>query len=430
MRLLGTLWRALGSTRLAVILLAVLLLTLVLGGLFPQMPAGSDAQGPWVDAVTLRYGAATSLVRSLGLFDAFRSPWFLALLSALLLSLLSCTVRRLPGLWRSLDRPQAIARHEAFYEGFAYSAEWQVSSVEEGLAAAQVALARHRYRSRVEWGESATHASIHAEQGRWSQVGTLVSHLAAVALICAIAARPVLGWQESRVTLLPEQVHALGPRCPVEVMAGSPVVARHPDGQPKEYQVPLTLLEDNEIVVTRSVRLNHPLSYHGLSFHLQGLGPAVQVTAPEGTFGVALTGGQPQDVSLPQAGLSLNMALQPDEGTLFVEALTAGGDTLGSGTVVDGQKIEVAGIPLAFSLSEYTVWQVSHDPTVALALVAGFLMVGGMAVSLWIPFRQVWLRVDRDRVQMVGAGEFTVDRFETLADASSCGGLLEGESSG
>jgi hypothetical protein len=37
-------------------------------------------------------------------------------------------------------------------------------------------------------------------------------------------------------------------------------------------------------------------------------------------------------------------------------------------------------------------------------------------VSLWAPYRRVWLRVDGVRAQMVGAGDFVGD-FELLADA-------------
>jgi hypothetical protein len=72
--LLPSLWRALGSTRLALILLTLLLLTSLLASLLPQMPADSATREPWLAAVELRYRATTDLLHTLGLFDAYWDP--------------------------------------------------------------------------------------------------------------------------------------------------------------------------------------------------------------------------------------------------------------------------------------------------------------------------------------------------------------------
>jgi len=80
-RLLRNLWQALGSIQLAATLLAVLLLASLLASLFPQMPADPSAHESWLAAVALRYGPVTQLLHALDLFDAYRAPWFLALLA-------------------------------------------------------------------------------------------------------------------------------------------------------------------------------------------------------------------------------------------------------------------------------------------------------------------------------------------------------------
>ena len=77
-RWLHNLWRGLGSTRLAAVLLAAVLLTSLLASLFPQVPVNPAAHEPWLAAVALRYGDATSLFRALGLFDADRPDRHLA----------------------------------------------------------------------------------------------------------------------------------------------------------------------------------------------------------------------------------------------------------------------------------------------------------------------------------------------------------------
>jgi cytochrome c biogenesis protein ResB len=103
---------------------------------------------------------------------------------------------------------------------------------------------------------------------------------------------------------------------------------------------------------------------------------------------------------------------------LLVEAMTEHGTLLGSGTVTDGQEINAGGTPISFTVSPYSVWQVSRDPTFALAVMSAALLLVGTVVSLWIPHRRLWLRVDGQAAQMVGAGDFGRDfagAFEALA---------------
>lgn len=434
---MGKLWRFLGSRRLSAILLAMLLLASVLASLLPQMPSDPAAREPWLAAVQLRTRTATGLLHTLGWFDAYHAPWFLALLVALLLNTLICTVQRLPGLWKVLTRPPVATRPDAFYEGFAHRAEWPVLSVEAGSAAAGDMLARHRYRPHVERDERASSASLYAERGRWTQAGTLVSHLAGMLLVASVLARPALSWQETGVVLMPGQIYApeRGPTIGVE--AGQLSIERHPDGQPRNYAVPMTILLDGSPERIQVARINHPLTFRGIAFHLQGYGPAVQVATPDRTYDLAFAEGQTRELVLPDADVTLRVAYQPvgalpgeaDQDAIFVEAISAHGTLLGSGIVADGTELIVQGVPVTLALSSYTTWQVSHDPTFGLAVGTACLMVAGIVVSLWVPERRVWMRIDGRSTRMVGAGEFDGE-FEALAQEMADACRPEEESDG
>jgi cytochrome c biogenesis protein len=392
----------LGSSRLTLLLLAALLLTALLASLFPQMPAGAENRMPWLEAVTLRHGRATPVLHTLGIFDAYHSPWYVALLAGLILNAAACTLQRLPRLWHSLTRPPHAVRPQAFYQGFAHQYEWPMPHLEVGSAEIQYALRQRRYRLYVDPGDACTH--IYAERGRWAQAGTLLTHLSAIILVFAVTARPALGWQSTGVTLLPGEAHTVDLSPPLTVRAGDLQIKRHPGGQPSDYQVPLAVLEGSS-AITETVRINHPLTHRGVAFHLQGYGPAVRVRAPEGSFDLAISGGQAAEVVLPQAGLTLRLAPQTERGTIFIETLDAQGAVLASGTVVAGQPVLVGMTPVRFDLGRFTVWQVSHDPTFGLALAAACLMLAGTVISLWVPWRRLWLRLDAQAARMVGSGD-------------------------
>ncbi len=401
------LWRILGSRHLAVILLAVLLLALLLVTLFPRMPAEPGSQEVWSEAANLRYGPVTGLLTKLGMFRAPPTWWFLALLSALLLNTLICTIQRAPRLWRSLAKPPTVQRPEVFYQSFAHHAEWALGSPDQGLAAVRDILVRHHFRVQIEHDEASGGASLYAERGRWSQIGTLVSHVAALFLALAVACRPVLGWQEGNLTLLPGEVHRIGHEYGLEMRAGQLV-----SGQ--QLEVPL-VVSNGTSAITQTVRINQPLTFRGVKFHLQGYGPAVQISAPEGSFGAALGGSQTHQITLPAAGLTLRVGHRPEGDALFVEALTVDGALLGSGSVDHGHRLEIAGIPITFLSTDYTVWQVSREPTFGIAVTSAVLLLVAVVISLWVPYRRLWYRVDDEgRARMVGAGDWARE-FDAIA---------------
>lgn len=416
------LWRMLGSRQLAVILLIALLLALSFGSLFPQMPAELSSQEPWLEAVDLRYGPATGFLEKVGVFETYRSFWFLALLAALLLNTLICTVQRLPGLWRSLTEPSVIQKPEAFFQSFAHRAEWMLGSLDQGLAVVQHALMRHRFQPQVARDETNGCVSLYAERGRWSQVSTLVSHAVAMLLVIAVVCRPAFGWQESNLTLLPGEGTRIGHGTSLDIRAGQLITE-------PQLGASLAVWADTS-AISYTVRINHPLTFRGVTFHLQGYGPAVQITSPEGIFGAAISGSQAEQVTLPEAGLTLRVAHRPEEGALFVEVLAADGALLGSGNVAPGQEIDIEGIPIAFSLTNYTVWQVSRDPTFGPAVVSAVLLLGAVVISLWVPYRRLWVRVDAEgRAWMVGAGDWTKE-FDIIATEIAHIGYPQGESDG
>jgi cytochrome c biogenesis protein len=424
-KLMRRLWRALGSNRLAAFLLAALALASLLASLLPQMPAEPELQAAWLSAAELRYGWASGPLRALGLFDAYHAAWYLALLAALLLNTLACSLQRLPRLWRRLNRPPAVRRAPAFYQSFARRATWPLAGWQAGSTAAQRCLLRRRYKLYVEQDETTGVAQLYAERGRWTQAASLLSHLAVLLLLLAITARPALSWQQDDVLLLPDRPQGVGLDATLIAQSGPLTISRYPGGQPRSYAVDLALMSQGFPRLSRRVAINQPLTYQGISFHLQGYGPAVHLETPAGTLDLAFVGEEIQDVELPGTGLRLRLAYRPEGEPFYVQVLDQDGTSLGSGTVADGQEIVVQDTPISFTLTRYTLWQVSHDPTFGLALGAAGLLLAGTLLPLWLPYRRLWLWFDGQAGQMVGNG-LSDGAFEALVAEITAGCSPEG----
>lgn len=94
MRALAWIWRKLTSTRLTLVLIAVLGVLCVLGLVLPQAPDlrfGSREYFDWVDGL----GPWAQILGLLGFLDIFESPWLIAAGALLAINCLACVVKRL-----------------------------------------------------------------------------------------------------------------------------------------------------------------------------------------------------------------------------------------------------------------------------------------------------------------------------------------------
>jgi hypothetical protein len=106
----------------------------------------------------------------------------------------------LPRLWRALSRRPVIVRPDAFYLGTAHRAEWPVSSLLDGLAAAQEGLARRRYRVHIKKDDGHGLGAGHVGPllGLGPEGDLDADHLAGLHAVLAPAATPGLAGSRGR----------------------------------------------------------------------------------------------------------------------------------------------------------------------------------------------------------------------------------------
>ena len=114
-------WRGLTSVRFALALIGFLALASLAGVLIPQLPIemrnNPEAVAAWLALQEQRFGFLADPMDRLGLFEVFRSPWFLGGLALLVASVCVCTANRLPPIWRNVLHPQTRVPDDYFAAG-------------------------------------------------------------------------------------------------------------------------------------------------------------------------------------------------------------------------------------------------------------------------------------------------------------------------
>ncbi len=427
------LWRFLGSIRLAVVLLSAVALGALLGTLFPQLTpntaADPAASARWLAAAQEKYGFLFGLYRTLGLFDVYHSPWFVALIAALVLNTVVCTIDRLRVLWRAVTARPRIEQVVSFYERLPNCASLGVTSVEQGEKALRRVLGRY-YRVLVERRSGTIY--LFAERNRLARLATLVTHTSLVLLVLGFLWSGWGGWRERAVALGPGQVYDVGHGQSFAVRSDGLEIERYPSGQPSDYRAHLAVLENGTEVMHKTVRVNDPLTYRGISFYLYSYGPAAQVRATDAegrTVPLQIGSGQGnvsdevtlnfagegdgQEIVVPSRDLTLRLVFYYQEPSLFVQATRHGeAKPFGAGSIRAGESLKIEGVTFEFALDRYIVLQVVHDPGFKLVILAGFLVMGGLIVSLYFPHKRLWARVTADELRLAGRTERDAVGFE------------------
>lgn len=262
LRCLG-LW---SSSKLAFPLLTALMLGAIAGTLLPQRPATRDETllTLWQNAVTARYGGYTRIFDALGLFDVFRSAWFLGLVAALLLNIMVCTTTRLRSIWRALTRngvviTDALLMHcEARFSVIAKEPDFAVKTITGNLKRAGF---RVLYREHDE----GTH--IYAERHSLVRLGTVLVHGSIILIVLAATWGQLKGWRIEALPLPPGAA-------PIVEQGGFQLrgdgfeIIPYPEGSARDFRAQIAVLEAGETMYTGTIRINAPLSYRGVGIYL------------------------------------------------------------------------------------------------------------------------------------------------------------------
>jgi len=415
-------WRGLGSVRLALVLFLILGLSSIVGTIVPQ---GADPA-----VYQQRYGeGALKLLSFLGLEDLFHSWWFIAILSLLSMNLLICSFQRLPSLWKVLRAPDikiepGREKDLPFQRSFPILAENPRPLVDEVFW-------KKGYQIRSEGGTFPLY--LVASKGRWSRMGPYVVHLSVLFVLLGATWGALFGFRG--YLNLPEgetaDSFALQGGKGWKKMGFSlrcdDFEASYYEGtrRPKDYRSQLSVIEGEKEVLTKTVRVNDPLSYQGINIYQSSFGNTRQVRSVtlsledlsrneslqikarvgsphrvEGTdYSVQVTRFLP-DFALDERFLAFSRSDEFNNPAALIEVRR--GDRPLLHTWVFAKPLPFHGMGekgnlhvglIDFEAIQFTGLQVNYDPGVPLVWAGFALMILGLMASLLVTERRIWIQM-------------------------------------
>lgn len=419
--LAGWVYRILRSKLLGVLVILAMALLTLLGTLIAQAPssAASDpaAAAAWLESMRPRYGGWTTVLDVLGLFRVWTSPVFLGTVVLLALSIVACTVHRLPQLWNRATSPR-VHVSDNFFEHAQYRAELTLPMAPDAAVAhvARVLQAR-RYRLIPDDRLVDPVAGTYADRFRWGPFGTGIAHGAMVVILAAFAVSAFTGFEENLDIAVGETI-PVGHGTGLTVTAESFQDSYDDQGRPIDYVSHLVVSRDGQLLAERDVRVNTPLVVDGTAFHQASFGIAAGVRITDDAGSTLFQGSVPLKWQsnderyaigkVTPEGTSLEVLVVTPASGAADAAISAGSAVFEVYEVATGEKLVVlpadqgetvsgAGLSLTFEREQrYTGIIARQDPGSLWMWIGSALLVLGMTATFTFRHRRLWVRARPD----------------------------------
>ena len=418
-------WSFFSSVKLTIVLLIIMAIVSILGTLIPQ------EQGAREFARTLS-PAMFRVFAALDLFDMYHSPWFRVLIGCLSLNLVICSVDRFPGTWRRFRTQPKPDRGKPF-EDLPEERSFLLQGTLQETAGRIDRHLQSRY-SKVRKKEAIPHYFFSGEKGRYAHFGVYLVHLSVLLILIGALVGSFFGFEAYVNIVEGEQINkvmlrkTMKPlRLDFDVRCDSFTVDFYKNGSPKEYRSELSFSVNEKEVQKKSVLVNHPTEFMGVTFYQASYGTtpgklvrlkisrspvetAVWNMEVEAGKPVSLPGGEGKfrviDVrgDIMNVGPAVLISLMPDQGPeakfwVFKDQEAARKRL--PGPMLKSPKFNPSAFkPYTFFLEGvgtryYTGLQVSRDPGVWIVWIGFFVMVAGLFVTFYTSHRRIWVRASR-----------------------------------
>lgn len=265
-------WNFFASVKLALFTLFLLSVTSIIGTVIPQKESAQ-----WY---VEKYGQElANFFEILSITpDMYSSGWFLFLLGLLCVNLIVCSFDRFPAVWQliradNLDTP--LARLEKTTPQHRWRLPIPAQDAADSLTATLNTGGWKAHRRAKDQG-----ILLFAQKGAMTRTGVYIVHASILVIFAGAIIGSLLGFKAS--IMLPETqssdtVFAFGTRAPIDlgfaVRCDHFTIEFYDNGMPKAYRSQLSILEGGQVVEKKTIVVNDPLVYKGITFYQSSYEP-------------------------------------------------------------------------------------------------------------------------------------------------------------
>ena len=405
------------SVSLALFVLFILAVTSIIGTVIPQ----NETPDKYIQF----YGEKWSTIfHALNITDMYHSWWFLSLLALLSINLVVCTLKRLPHVWQTvmqdnLETPATRLNKMTPGRTFVFN-----GPVGEAAAAARALLAKTSRRIREK--STNTETLLFTQKGAWTRFGVYAVHTSILIIFIGAIIGTLYGFKA--FVMLPagattDHVYETGGNRTIplgfDLRCEQFTLTLYDTGSPKEFRSELTILKDKTELLRKSIVVNDPLSFQGLTFYQASYQPIEgQLFAQLKNTRTGVSTGLPMkprtEVSWPGEGVRFGVVYFEETanktGYRFKIWFTDGPETPSEFWMDLGAtaKIERPGATYDFTLTQHfaTGLQVAKDPGVWWVYIGCGLMLTGITVAFFLSHRRIWILVttEHNRTEVLVCG--------------------------
>jgi len=430
-------WRFFISIKLTIVLFSIIILVLIDGTISIFMVGPDKAAGGFI-SVLLNAAGIT------GFTDIFHSLGFSLLLAMLGLNIIACTVDRFPSKWaRFRNRNPAgidveISR-PAGDAGLCPVSNATVSQAERFL---------ENHFGRFSRIESEGRITLRHESGRWSLLSSVIVHAGIIIILIGAVLTSELGFEG--MLFAPENVEVGNIEMDIFTGRGFPaghqfrlicekfIFEKFADGRPRDYRSELKFLKDGREVARKTIRVNEPASFNGLSFYQASYQPDPAKTVFFLEFTNVQTGdtitakGKVDRPVTPAPGKTLDAEYEIAE---YLPDLEGFGPALLISRSDQDRKDEFwvlknypdfekkhrkAAVSVTFTGEEdgyMTGLQVVYDPGADVVFIGAVVLILGLFFAFFISYREVVVEITGANVKVAAFASKKKQEFYKKAEA-------------